>query len=176
MSVSTHASDDAVCGSVSDDEMHARIHVRITTMGGDLVGSATVDADATMGQVRAKLGKPREWYSCYNRLIIGTQSFEFDECYTRIMCTKVAKANIRRDENDVRVLDAVAIHAKARADGVKYWLHDNNNNKKKNNNYNKKHKKNRNSSNSNKNSDNNNINKTTTTTTTRGLIGHMPGS
>ena len=100
---------EAQGGSPRDDQIDTRIHLRLWTIGGDLVGSAAVDEDATIGQLRARLNKPFEWYASHQQFAIAKIHFNFKDEYMPFTRTKIFKEHIRRDEKGLRTLDAVAI-------------------------------------------------------------------
>ena len=100
---------EAQYGSPRDDEIHSRIHLRLRTIVEDLVGSAEVDEDATIGQLRARLDKPLEWYAHHKQFVIATTHFNFNDDYMRFTQTKVVKEHIRRDEEGLRTLDATVL-------------------------------------------------------------------
>ena len=111
--------DDEVCsqsaerGSDTDKDDDGKIHVRVRYISGNLVGSAAVDQNATIGQLRARLAKPIEWYAEHKYLAIGSQSFELGICYTRFTLTEACKNNIWRDEKGMRTLDAVVSRSRS---------------------------------------------------------------
>ena len=112
--VAMSGSAEAQYGSLRDDEINTRVHLRLRTVGGDLVGSAEVDEDATIGQLRARLNKPPEWYAHHKQFVIATTHFNFNDDYMRFTQIEIVKEHIRRDEKGLRTLDAVAIVREAR--------------------------------------------------------------
>ena len=107
----SHFAED---GDHTDEEAHSGdIHVRLNTAGGELVGTATVDSDATIGQLVARLDKSSEWSACYKHFVVATTSFELDDYYMRFTQTKVVKESIERDAQRGRILHAHVVASAA---------------------------------------------------------------
>ena len=97
------------CGNTSNGDDEGQIHVQIRTIAGDLVEYVMLDIDATIGQFRAKLNKPSQWYKQHKHFVIATTWFSFDDDYMRFTMTKVVKEHIEHDENGKRMLCVVII-------------------------------------------------------------------
>ena len=104
--------DCSTVGHVSDEDgfaSHGRISLRVRNISGVIVGYAEVDEDATVGQLRARLGMPPEWYALYKHFVVADTSFEFEHAYTRFMKTKAARKSIQRIGLGRRVLDVTVV-------------------------------------------------------------------
>ena len=103
------SSVDAQCGSHIDEENDNLIHVQLSTIAGLFVGQAALDDDATIGQFRARLNNPPQWYMQYKQFVIATTSFKFDDEYMRFTKTKVVKEHIVCDSTGRRTLRATVV-------------------------------------------------------------------
>ena len=94
-------------GDWTDEEMNSgSIHVRLSTAGGALVGAAVVDADATVGQLVARLDRFPEWHARYDHFVVGNTVFGLSDHGVRFTRTEVVKGAIVRDARGDRVLHA----------------------------------------------------------------------
>ena len=94
-------------GDWTDEEMNSgSIHVRLSTAGGALVGAAVVDADATVGQLVARLDRFPEWHARYDHFVVENTVFGLSDHGVRFTRTEVVKGAIVRDARGDRVLHA----------------------------------------------------------------------
>ena len=104
--------DCSTVGRVSDEDglaSHGRISLRVRNISGVIVGYAEVDEDATVGQLRARLGMPPEWYALYKHFVVADTSFEFEDPYMRFMKTGAVRKSIQRIGQGLRALDVVVV-------------------------------------------------------------------
>ena len=92
-------------GDWTDEEMNSgSIHVRLWTAGGALAGTAVVDADATVGQLVAKLDKLPDWHARYDYFVVKDAVFKFRARRVRFTRAAAVQEAVVRDARGDRVL------------------------------------------------------------------------
>ena len=97
-------------GDWTDEEMNSgSIHVRLCTAGGALVGTAVVDADATVGQLVARLDRLPDWHARYDHFVVKGAVFKLSGHGVRFTRTEAVKEAVVRDARGDRVLHAQVV-------------------------------------------------------------------